>query len=490
MRKLPIPVIPSVMANTNSSTSSTSYLSRKPPVVTVSESKGGQSLKTAPFIKPTTQATPKPDDPYLHSIRIKQMALKGDLERALSYFDTKLAQKRIPYNTAVFNTVIDVLGHSGRFRQAQRVYDEMRRRAVSPDHYTFSSLLMALSKNEDAELKREAAADLAVKYYELACGFGCGSTSVFNNMLAVMAQVVGSEKLVKVFPVDMTEPSPDKITFAIMLRQLQSSFDRWFPYYERLIKDSIPIDAALMTVILGCVRTAQEQSLDSAHSARLTTDILPIITKKIQATQYQRATIPAHSLYLHVLRKARLFTQAVSHYDHVIKPALDSRNIDSVIVDSALRSMNQSGRYERVLSEFERLRQHAHYRPSPRDMSSIVEACVGMGRIKCAVSYLEGYVVNGHVAPDARLMGKLSQSASMRAFYEDVFRPFVERVHPAVSLEFTNYLMLSRNGTKFTTSHPYSQSRPHHHHHLEHRQSHQNRHSDRHLKRSASRGES
>lgn len=405
-------------------------------IVQARQAEKGQRVEAKTFMRPKSlkQEGPKPDDPYLHSIRIKQMAKKGDLETALHYFNQRLQDRRLPYNTVIFNTVIDVLGHAGRFRQAERVYEEMRRRSIPPDQFTFSSLLMALSKNEDETLRKEID-KTALILYEAAVNYDCASVSVFNNMLSAMSKQENSS-ICELFPVDMTDPKPDKFTFTIMLRHLSGTpLEVWRPYYDRLIRDSIRIDGPLMTALLRCVRLANPRPPPDFFDPFMT-----MIGKKMTIEPFDRLTRPSHSLYMDVLRCADRHEQVIDHYENIIKPSMDHRNVDSIIIGIVWKSLIKMGRGKDILSEFERLRTKLYYIPNAADMMAIVEACRRLERFECCKSYLTGYVVNGRVIPSAELLVRIMRIPEMQQYASSTLLPFVESKHAAVHLEYSHYM--------------------------------------------------
>lgn len=393
----------------------------------------GQYLSSRQIVSTDSRFSKSKDDPYLHSIRIKQMAIKGDIGMAINYFQRRLKDKSVQ-STVIFNTMIDALGHAGRFRAAEDVFTDMKRRNCPTDRRTFVSMLNALSNNEelmhDGKVK---VLEIASKYYSDAVDENCQSIYLFNALLKLISRLGTINDAIKAFPVDLSDPIPDKYTYSIMLYRLKEAFSPvrvWMPYYERMLRDDVEIDRELLKSLLSCLRSSLNSS-EQFDPYSLLQDMID----RHEVEVYGRKTIPIYYLWMDILIKCKKYREALAIYHERIKPRLKDRNADDRICALSLRLYNMLEQPERVFKEFEWLRTAIYYRPCSSAINSILDACIQMNLPKRAQSYLDGYVISGKVSVDSLTVTSSLKLASNNEYFRHYFmstlKIIYENSHPA-----------------------------------------------------------
>lgn len=138
------------------------------------------------------------------------------LEMGLVLFDqmsdpqqVKTSADRIPIRDVVtYNTMISVLCNAGRFDQAFRLFDQMRRSGIRPDKYTYTSLIKACSTDGDIQ---ELLYDMRERGVQ-------GDVKTYNTMIKLLCKERKLTEATKmVSEMEQKGISPDSMTYGLLM---------------------------------------------------------------------------------------------------------------------------------------------------------------------------------------------------------------------------------------------------------------------------------
>ncbi|KAI6119351.1 hypothetical protein EDD16DRAFT_1895578 [Pisolithus croceorrhizus] len=84
--------------------------------------------------------------PYDLALELQRLCGQGDVDGAVRRLQSTPKDAQ---NTSVWNTMISLCTHAGRYKRAYEVFTDMKRRGFSPNVATFSTLLKGLSQIDD-----------------------------------------------------------------------------------------------------------------------------------------------------------------------------------------------------------------------------------------------------------------------------------------------------------------------------------------------------
>ena len=152
---------------------------------------------------------------------IRQLAKEGEVEGALQRLAEMTEVYRLRPAVSVYNAVLAAMGRERRFNAAFKLFQQMKKRGLEPDAYTYTALLTACA---DARGNQPAA---AVRLLEEMRERGVPPGVMgYNAAIAVAAADGDGERALELLEMLAADGErPDRRTYAGLLRAIEESGD-------------------------------------------------------------------------------------------------------------------------------------------------------------------------------------------------------------------------------------------------------------------------
>ncbi|KAJ2962469.1 hypothetical protein NQZ79_g2423 [Umbelopsis isabellina] len=362
---------------------------------------GQQNRKAFKSVETQAKSLGKPtgrmqQDPYYLSKKITKLLNKDSLEEAVTAVKTSPISLQ---NEVVWNQLIAKHAKQGRSGAAFSLVTEMKRRGFIPTDQTFTSLLVALSKNPGDNVLQKAN-DLHASLSEA----GQMSKYHYNSLLQVYARAGAHRQMMRVFhEMKSTTNRPDAFTYNIVLnsfaRNDEGDFNElmevWWQLQQQVREDSeraigqsktlsqsneLKTDHRLLAALLQGIRRTSTLS-KQLYTGIATFDELHHLNISGRKSEHpglnsqnslQPDSISFHAL-LKLLNSARKFGMA----DTYIKSLYDQIEPDTPTINAVIAIRYSQKRYAEAVNLLDTMNDRA-MAPNASTFDMLIRCCGNM----------------------------------------------------------------------------------------------------------------
>lgn len=281
-------------------------------------------------------------DNHTISIYANRIA-KNNPDNALEFLSNRMKIYSGHVANSTFNTMIDICGHYGKWTQAWKLFNDMKKRQLIPNEMTISSLFNSLA-NSKVSVTQELLSKMMEIYLKY---FPNGNIYAFNALLKLFSRKGNKELMLNLFPVechskhksfniddDSFEWIPkkvDQITFSTMITGLLfhcNDLDTMDKYAIRAVKEISKPNLPLIMALLAL----KSRQLFKGYKSKEEDYIDPSKLLSLVDLEREVQNIKLHTLVLQILGMKRNKEEGLKYLEKI--RGLDPKKMDQFFRDA------------------------------------------------------------------------------------------------------------------------------------------------------------